>query len=98
MGHQGATQQGFAGLTGREIFETARKQGRDAKLLGQLCAASGIFVLFLNDFRRGAAGVVFVRAEQVGIVALPFIADQLLQLLKGEPYYVAKITVAFAFQ
>ncbi|MNE89186.1 hypothetical protein D3C80_1865740 [compost metagenome] len=55
-------------------------------------------MLFLNDFRRGAAGVVFVRAEQVGIVALPFIADQLLQLLKGEPYYVAKITVAFAFQ
>ena len=41
-----------------------------------------VFKLILDNFRRRAAGVFFSRAEQIGVIALPLIADQLLQLLK----------------
>jgi hypothetical protein len=37
--------------------------------------------LILDNLRR-AAGVLFAWAEQVGVVALPLIADQLLQLFE----------------
>jgi hypothetical protein len=43
-----------------------------------------VFKLILDNFRRRAAGVFFSRAEQIGVIALPLIADQLLQLLKRE--------------
>ncbi len=98
LGHQRPAQQGFTRFAGGEVFEAARQQGGDAELRGQPLAARGVFHLFLNDFRRGAAGVVLVRAEQIGVVALPLVADHFLQLFEGDAHRVLKIAAAFTAQ
>ena len=66
------------------------------KLFGQARAAGRIFHLILDNLRGGAAGIFFARAEQVGVIALPLVADQLLQLLEGEAGYAGEVAFALA--
>lgn len=70
---------------------------RNAKLLRQRFAARWIFDFIENDFCRRASGVVFAGAEEIGVITLPFVADQLLQLLKGESGDTRELTAALAF-
>ncbi|MNV67957.1 hypothetical protein D3C71_1607820 [compost metagenome] len=55
-------------------------------------------MLFLNDFRCGASGIFLAWAKQVGIVTLPFVADQLLQLFEGDAYRMLEIAAALAVE
>ncbi len=96
IGHQGLTQQGLTRFPGRQVFKPAVQQGADAKLFGQARAAGRIFHLILDNLRGGAAGIFFARAEQVGVIALPLVADQLLQLLEGEAGYAGEVAFALA--
>lgn len=50
----------------------------------------------LDNLRGGAAGVFFAWAEQVGVIALPLVADQLLQLLEGEAGHAGEVAFALA--
>ena len=56
----------------------------DSELFCKAGAAGGVFNLILDNFRCRASGILFSGAEQVRVVALPLIADQLLQLFKRE--------------
>jgi len=56
----------------------------DAELLRQLAAAGVIFDLVLDNFSCRTAGILFAGAEQIGVVALPLVADQFLQLFERE--------------
>ena len=68
----------------------------DAKLCGKPGAQRLVFDFILDNLRRRAPGVVFVRAQHVGVVALPLVADQLLQLFEGETGDPGKRAVAAA--
>ena len=87
LSHQRLAEQRFARFAGREIFKAAIEQMSDTKLLRQRRAAGRVFHLVLNDFRRGSSGILFARTEHIGVITLPFIADQFLQLLEGETGY-----------
>ncbi|CNT63075.1 Uncharacterised protein [Salmonella enterica subsp. enterica serovar Bovismorbificans] len=50
----------------------------------------------LNNFRGSAPGIVFARTEHIGVITLPLIADQLLQLFKGQTSNAGKPTLALA--
>lgn len=50
----------------------------------------------LDNLRGGAAGVFFAWAEQVGVIALPLVADQLLQLFEGEAGHAGEMAFALA--
>ncbi|MNE21318.1 hypothetical protein D3C80_1144720 [compost metagenome] len=67
-------------------------------MLSQLSTAGVVFNLVLDNLRRGTAGIVFARTEQIGVVALPFVTDQFLQLLKGKTRQARKAALTFAFQ
>lgn len=58
--------------------------------------SSRIFHLITDNLRGGAAGVFFARAEQVGVIALPLVADQLLQLFEGEAGHAGEMAFALA--
>ena len=96
IGHQGLTQQGLTRFPGRQVLKPAVQQGADAKLFGQARAAGRIFYLILDNLCGGAAGVFFAGAEQVGVIALPLVADQLLQLLEGEAGYAGEVAFVLA--
>ncbi|CSR89545.1 Uncharacterised protein [Shigella sonnei] len=57
-----------------------------------------ILYFILNDFSRSASGVIFARAEHIGVIPLPFVADEFLQLLEGETSDVGKLALPFTFQ
>lgn len=43
-------------------------------------------------------GVIFARTKHIGVIPLPFVADELLQLLEGETSDVGKLALPFTFQ
>ena len=94
IAHQGLAQQGLTRFASGQILKAAVQQGADGKLFGKLRAAGRIFHLVLNNLRSGAAGIFFSGAEQVGVIALPLVADQLLQLFEGEACYAGEVAFA----
>ncbi len=94
IAHQGLAQQGLTRFASGQILKAAVQQGADGKLFGKLRAAGRIFHLVLNNLRSGAACIFFSGAEQVGVIALPLVADQLLQLFEGETCYAGEVAFA----
>ena len=96
--HQRLTKQRFSRLAGRKVFKAPVQQRGDTELFCQALAAGGILHFILNNFRRRTAGIVFARAEQIGVVALPLVADQLLQLFKRQARQARKVALVFALE
>ena len=53
---------------------------------------------YIKDFDQIKRGFIFARVEHIGVIPLPFVADELLQLLEGETSDVGKLALPFTFQ
>ena len=84
VAHQRLAEERFAGFARRQIFKAPRQQVANTKLRRQPGTAFRVASFIFDDFRGGATGIFFAGAEHIGIVTLPLVADQFLQLFKGE--------------
>ncbi|MNS72137.1 hypothetical protein D3C72_1055380 [compost metagenome] len=94
--HQRLAKQSFSRFPGREVFKAPLQQASNAEKFGHLLAASSVFSFVLDNFCGGAARILFAWAEQVGVIALPLVADQFLQLFEGEARDTGKTALTFA--
>jgi len=42
----------------------------------------GILYFILNNLSRSASGVIFARAEHIGVIPLPFVADEFFAIAR----------------